>query len=217
MTAWQWTEPDLVYVGGWIDNGDGSRTGAYVKASSLCARDEVSVNRAPGMRRIRRPSQKQYVLWASRTGIRWSTCGISLPPRLLVLAALYLPSQRSNTTPRLWTHETGACCRVLICFFRLTVSDRYLTRRYTIGLPCHRQMRPVSPRGPPPLPDPGSGGGLSPYDMATCLVAEMTRRWLRDNSHAELCGGPPNPSVSQSGLPRATCSRPAIRGASAGT
>ena len=174
----------------------------------------MGVNRQRETRRVRRPSQKQYVLWASRTGIRCSTCGIS-PSHSLVLAALYLPSQKSNTTPRPWTHETGACCRVLICFFRLTVSDRYLTRRHTIGLPCHRQMRPVSPRGPPPLPDPSSGDGLSACDMATCPVAEMTRRWLRDNSHAERCGGPRTPPVKAA----TRLARPsrATRGASAGT
>lgn len=32
----------------------------------------------------------------------------------------------SNTGLRLATHETGARCRILICFFRLTVSYRHL-------------------------------------------------------------------------------------------
>jgi hypothetical protein len=46
----------------------------------------------------------------------------------------------SNTGLRRATHETGARCRILICFFRLTVSDRYSTR--PLDWPaCHRQMR----------------------------------------------------------------------------
>lgn len=100
------------------------------------------------MRRVRRPSQKQSVfgtLW-SRSEIRCSRRGTSHAGPCGVISSV----ANSNTTPRLSTHETGARCRILICFFRLTVSDRYLTRRHGIGLPCHRQMRAVSPRGPPP-------------------------------------------------------------------